>query len=85
MKKFNYVIKDEIGLHARLAGFLVKEAKKFECEIALECGERRASAKKLMAIMGMAVKNGEEVIVTLEGADEDAAAEAMQTFFESKI
>ena len=29
MKEFTYVIKDEIGLHARPAGLLVKEAKKF--------------------------------------------------------
>ena len=30
MKKFEYVIKDEIGIHARPAGMLVKEAKKYE-------------------------------------------------------
>ena len=29
MKEFSYVIKDEIGLHARPAGLLVKEVKKF--------------------------------------------------------
>ena len=29
MKQFSYVIKDEIGLHARPAGLLAKEAKKY--------------------------------------------------------
>ena len=32
MKSFNYVITDEVGIHARPAGLLVKEAKKFESE-----------------------------------------------------
>ena len=30
MKEFTYVIKEELGLHARPAGLLVKEAKKFQ-------------------------------------------------------
>ena len=29
MKTFNYVITDEVGIHARPAGMLVKEAKKY--------------------------------------------------------
>lgn len=35
MKRFDYVIKDEVGIHARPAGLLVKEAKKFESKIVL--------------------------------------------------
>ncbi|MDO5410958.1 MAG: HPr family phosphocarrier protein [Lachnospiraceae bacterium] len=85
MKSFNYVIKDEIGIHARPAGLLVKEAKKFESAITLECGGKKASATKLMAIMGMGVKTGNEVTVTADGADEDAAAAAMQAFFEANL
>ena len=30
MKQFSYIIKDEIGLHARPAGLLAKEAKKYQ-------------------------------------------------------
>lgn len=85
MKSFNYVIKDEIGIHARPAGLLVKEAKKFESAITLECGGKKAAATKLMAIMGMGVKTGNEVTVSAEGADEDAAIAAMQAFFEANL
>lgn len=85
MKSFNYVIKDEIGIHARPAGLLVKEAKKFESVITLECGGKKAAATKLMAIMGMGVKNGNEVTISVEGADEDAAAAAMKEFFEANL
>jgi phosphocarrier protein len=85
MKSFNYVIKDEIGIHARPAGLLVKEAKKFESAITLECGGKSAAATKLMAIMGMGVKTGNEVTVSAEGADEDAAIAALQAFFEANL
>ena len=33
MRNFQYVIKDEVGIHARPAGLLVKEAKKYESKI----------------------------------------------------
>lgn len=35
MKKFEYKVKDEVGIHARPAGLLVKEAKKFQSRITL--------------------------------------------------
>ncbi|MDO4647225.1 MAG: HPr family phosphocarrier protein [Eubacteriales bacterium] len=85
MKQFTYVIKDEIGIHARPAGLLVKEAKKYESTIEIAKGDKKAAATKLMAIMGMAVKCGDTVTVTAEGADEDAAAEGIKAFFEANL
>ncbi len=85
MKSFNYVVKDELGIHARPAGLLVKEAKPFASNITIVCGEKKASAKALMGVMAMAVKQGMEVTVSAEGDDEDAAITAMQAFFESNL
>lgn len=85
MKTFSYTIKDEIGIHARPAGLLAKKAKEFESVITLEKNGKSASATKLMAVMGMGVKHGETVNVTVEGPDEDAAAAAMQKFFNENL
>ena len=85
MKTFSYTIKDEIGIHARPAGLLAKKAKEFESEITIEKNGKSAAATKLMAVMGMGVKHGETVNVSIEGPDEDAAAEAMQKFFEENL
>ena len=85
MKKFEYVIKDEIGIHARPAGLLVKEAKNFESKIMLVKDGKSAEATKLMAVMGLGVKCGQNVEVTVEGADEDSAFDAMKTFFETNL
>ena len=70
MKQFSYIIKDEIGLHARPAGMLAKEAKKYQSTVTLSSKGKSAAASKLMAIMGMGVKHGDNVEVTIEGADE---------------
>ena len=79
MKEFTYVIKEELGLHARPAGLLVKEAKKFQSATTL------AAAGKLIAIMSMGVKQGDEVTVQVEGPDEDAAFEALEKFFQENL
>lgn len=85
MRKFTYVIKDEIGIHARPAGLLVKEAKKYESKIRIVKNGKAAAATKLMAVMGLAVKCGDAVDVEIEGADEDAAYESMKAFFEGNL
>lgn len=72
MKEFTYVIKEELGLHARPAGLLVKEAKKFQSATTLAAKGKTAAAGKLIAIMSMGVKQGDEVTVQVEGPDEDA-------------
>ena len=85
MKEFKYVVQDELGLHARPAGLLVKEAAKFKSAITLDSGAKKADAKRIMAVMSMGVKHGVEVTVTVDGEDEDAAFEAIKTFFETNL
>ena len=85
MKNFSYTIKDEIGIHARPAGLLAKKAKEFQSVVTLEKDGKTAAATKLMAIMGMGVRCGDTVNVTVEGADEETAAAAMEEFFKANL
>ena len=85
MKSFTYVVQDAIGLHARPAGMLVKEAKKFSSMITVQKGEKTAGALKLMALMGLGVKCCETIVVSADGEDEEAAICAMQTFFAENL
>lgn len=85
MKAFEYVIKDEIGIHARPAGMLVNTAKPFASAITLRCGDKSADCKKLMKIMSMGVKCGSTVTVTVEGEDEEAAAKAVEAFLKENL
>lgn len=85
MRTFEYVIKDEVGIHARPAGVLVKEAKKHESKITISSNGKSAEATKLMAVMGLGVKCGQTVEVSVEGADEDTVAEEIKRFFEANL
>lgn len=85
MKTFTYTVKDELGIHARPAGMLVKEVKNFQSKVMLEKDGKTVDASRLMAVMSMGVKQGQTVTITVEGEDEDAAYETVKAFFESNL
>lgn len=85
MRSFNYIIKDEVGIHARPAGLLAKEAKNYESKITITKAGKSAEATKLMALMGLGVKCGDTVEVSVEGNDEETAVTKIQAFFEANL
>lgn len=85
MKSFQYVITDEVGIHARPAGMLVKEAKEFQSKITIQANGKSADLRKLMAIMGMGIKKDTNVIVTAEGEDEERAIIKLEAFFKENL
>ncbi len=80
MKEFNYVITDEIGLHARPAGLLVNAASKFACKIMIYNGTRQVDAKSILGVMSLALKKGDEMRLHFEGTDEEEAFETIKSF-----
>ncbi len=85
MKTFDYVVKDELGIHARPAGLLVREAKNYQSRILIKKDDTEVDATRLMAVMAMGVKAGMKITVTIEGEDEEAACQALQRFFEEQL
>ena len=85
MKEFSYTVQDALGIHARPAGLLVKEAAKFPSEITLKCGENKGNAKRIMNVMAMGVKKDNEVTVVCEGDQEEEAAAALEAFFKENL
>ena len=85
MKQFNYVITDELGIHARPAGKLAKLAKEYESKIQITKGEKTIAATQLLMLMGLAVKHGDEITVAVEGLDEEIAFEKVKNFFHENL
>lgn len=85
MKEFTYIVTDPVGIHARPAGIMVKEIKGLDSTVTIEkiATGKKALGTKLMAIMGLGVKQGDEVKVTVEGGDEDANFVKIKEFFEN--
>ncbi len=85
MKEFTYKICDEVGIHARPAGILVKKAGEFQSEIKIIKGEKEADLKRLFAVMGLSVKKDDLVRVTVSGEDEEKAVAEIETFFKNNL
>ena len=85
MKSFEYTIKEPVGLHARPAGMLSKEARKYKSAITVIKNGKSANILRLMALMGLGVKCGETVTVSVEGEDEDVAFAGIKEFFETNL
>ena len=85
MKEFEFVVTDPQGIHARPAGLLVKEAKKFESNISVFKGARKGDLKKIFTFMALGVKQGETIKVQVEGADEEQAASAVEAFLKENF
>ena len=85
MKEFTHVISDPLGLHARPAGMLVKAAAGFASTVTVTAPTGKADAKRLMAVMRLAAKQGMELTVTCEGPDEEAAAAGLQAFLKENL
>ncbi len=73
MKEFEYTLTDPEGIHARPAGLLVKEAKKYDSKISI------------FTVMGLGAKHGETIRIQVEGPDEEAAAKAVDAFLKANM
>ena len=85
MIEFVYTIKDPVGIHARPAGLLSKEGRKYKSAITVEKDGTAVNVLKLMALMKLGVKCGETVTVRVEGEDEAIAGPAMEEFFKANL
>ena len=85
MKSFSYTVKDELGIHARPAGALVKEAAAFPCSITIAKDGKAADAKRIFGVMGLGVKCGEEITVCTDGENEEAASAAIEAFLKANL
>ena len=85
MVSFKFVVNDKMGLHARPAGLLVKEAAKCTGKVTIRKGEKTGDAKRIFNVMGLSIKADEEVEITVEGDKEKEEAKALQDFIKENI
>ncbi len=85
MKEIKYVITDELGIHARPAGQLVKLVAGFESAVQMGRPEKMVDAKRIIGVMGLAMKQGDELTMTFDGPDEEAAATQAEVFLKENL
>ncbi|SCZ02022.1 HPr family phosphocarrier protein [Alkaliphilus peptidifermentans] len=72
MKSIKTKINNNIGLHARPASLLVKEANTFQSDVNIINGSKKANGKSIIGILALQAKYGDEIIIDVEGIDEEA-------------
>ena len=76
-------VKNEVGLHARPATYFIQKANEFKCGIWVEKDERRVNAKSLLGILSLGIIGGTQIKIIADGADEQAAVNALVELVES--
>ncbi|MCD7756330.1 MAG: HPr family phosphocarrier protein [Firmicutes bacterium] len=85
MVSFDYRIHDEMGLHARPVGLLVKAVKPYkDTVITIAHGGKTADAKRMFAVMALQVKQNEMITVTVDGENEKEIADTIRGVFEAE-
>ena len=86
MKQFTYTIKDALGIHARPAGLLAKKAKSYaDTAVTITANGKTVNLGQLMKLMALGVKQGCEVTITCDGANEEEAATGLLAFLEENL
>jgi phosphocarrier protein len=71
-------IVNKLGLHARASALFVKTASRFASDIRLRREDIEVNGKSIMGIMMLAAPRGTTVRLTVDGADEADAMQAME-------
>lgn len=75
-------IRGKEGLHARPAAAFVKAAALFKSKVQLEYKGRKVNAKSTIDMMMCAASQGDEIVLRIEGEDEDAAMGKLSALLE---
>ncbi len=86
MKQFTYTVTDPVGIHARPAGLLVKAIKALDSAVTITKADgKSAGGTKLMALMGLGIKQGDTIAITVDGGNEDANVASLEQFFKDNL
>ena len=83
MYRKDVMVQNQVGLHARPATFFIQKANEFRSSIWIEKEERRVNAKSLLGILSLGIIGGTQIKIIADGADEQAAVNALVELVES--
>ena len=83
--KFDYTITDENGIHARPAGVLIQEIKKFESDVTVTLANKTVEASSIIQLMTLQAKKGDTLTIEAVGSDEEEAIEYLKEFMKDNF
>jgi len=74
---------NQLGVHARAAAKFVHVASRFEARVRVTRSGREIDGKSILGILLLAAARGTTILISADGADEQAALEALSALVES--
>jgi phosphocarrier protein len=75
-------IVNHAGMHTRPASIIVKKAAKYKSDFYIIKDGYQINGKSIIGIMSLAAEYGSELLLQLDGPDEEKAAEEISKYFE---
>ena len=72
------------GLEARPVAVLVQVASQFNSSIYVESGAKKVNAKSIMGMMTLGLDAGEEITLSANGEDEEAAMSSIEQYLSNQ-
>ncbi len=85
MEKYSFTVKNELGMHARPAGQFVKLATRCRSVIEISRGDKTVNVNRILAVMGLGIRQGDNVEFTITGEDEAEALRELQDICEESL
>lgn len=85
MIEIKYNLTDPRGLHARPAGQLVKLLASFKSAVQMGTVDHKVDGKRLIAVMKLAIAQGNDLVLVFEGEDEKEASEKTLEFLKNNL
>jgi phosphocarrier protein HPr len=87
MQQQTFTVNNPTGIHARPSGAILKKASVFSCKVELvKADGAKASAKSMVGVLKLGLKQGDQVTVITDGDGEvealQAVGEIIETVFE---
>jgi phosphocarrier protein HPr len=76
---------NKLGLHARAASKLVNKANQFESDVFIVKQGNRINAKSIMGVMMLAASKGTEILLEVDGGDEEDCMKAVVQLIEDRF
>jgi len=76
---------NKLGLHARAASKLVNTASQFASDVFIDKQDNKINAKSIMGVMMLAASKGTEILVEVEGNDEQDCMKAVTELIENRF
>ena len=79
-----FIVRAELGLHARPAGRFVAQAARFQSDVEVGCGDEWVNGESVLSILSLAAAQGTLVRIRASGPDSEDAVRELGALIESE-